>query len=411
MNPNFAATIAPELQLLGPDDPAPGGLQEDQGFTADGTPRPYMTNPDGSRQYFGAAVTGIPNVAPQGPAPTRGPIQGIRLRDQAIPYMSNPDDPSGVREYWAGQGRFVLDDPSASVAIPQGPQNAVPPEPRIGQDQIAPRRLPNGGAGLRLAEEDGFRPPPFDVPMVNNIRPLDNGQPSDLMTRQQPNSRNYGTRGVVPIPREPQAGSTHRDPILPDAPNTVGALLERLGITLPQPGPRAAAAGADLRGRGDPNAQLSALPEVPRMERPGPMGHFAELSTPEGLADLNTRLSRGAAALNINYTPIGDQMRTRAEQRDLQNRGATDVDFSWHNPTGDGHVYAFDLPPRAIGNLSGDNNRWRVRQLLQAAGLPWREEDVDVVWEDGRSRGTGAHYHIEPTPQYNQYRYRIPPQE
>jgi hypothetical protein len=406
MNMNFAATVAPELGLLGPDEPSPGGLDE-QGYTSDGTPRPYMTNPDGTRQYFGQRATGVPGVTPAAPPQTRGPIEGIQGRydEAAIPWMQQGGDPS-TREYWSPEG-FIPepqypgalgqqpeDPPSVAqqrrtpgmapqVGIPQGPpQGGLVPEdpPSVAQQRRTPGMAPRVGIpGAPAAPRNMLQEP---------IRRARIGQPNG---RTNPG---YDERMANPMDDNGGARPT----------NTVADLIERLGIRLPSIGPRPAA-GADipLRGRATPpdaNQNLATTQE-------STLDRFWDLGTQQGVDQFNANMSRAARTMGESYSPIGNQGRSRSAQQNLQTiAGGASPDASWHVPDYGGTVRAADLPPRVIGGISGEQNVWRVRQMLQAAGYPWRPEEVDVVWEDGVSQGTGAHYHIEPTPRFNSQRVR-----
>lgn len=409
MNMNFAATVAPELGLLGPDEPGPGGLDE-QGVNEYGTPRNYFVNPDGSREYTGQRATGVPGVTPSAPAgltppQARGPIEGVRDRynEAAIPWMQQGGDPS-TREYWSPEGftpesqypgalgQQPEDPPSIAqqrrtpgmapqVGIPQGPrQGGLTPEdpPSIEQQRRTPGMAPRVGV-------------PGAPPAPRNILQ----EPPSRARIGQPNGRtNPGYDERMANPMDDNGGARPT--------NTVADLIERLGIRLPNIGPRSAAADIPLRGRGtpDPNRGLATT-------QPSTLDRFWDLGTQQGIEQFNANMSRAARTMGESYSPIGYQGRSVAAQQNLQQTAnAASPETGWHIPDYGGTVRGADLPPRVLGGISGEHNVWRVRQMLQEAGYPWRPEEVDVVWEDGVERGTGAHYHIEPTPQFNSQRVR-----
>ncbi len=428
MGPEFVSAYAPLLALSsgdGPPSPGPGISEEIDAST--GLPAPFIQS-GGVRQYFGTELRGRAT-----PSYTPGPTMDDELRGRTPPayftdeggfplnyYREEGGEPQFAPSQYPGAlGRQPENPPSEAdqhrtfgmaptVGIPPQveevpPNRHVPLGPRADDATapIAPRRLQNGGMGIR-------------IPPQNSERTLDNPSQSDLdFGSSAPQNLLRRTPGMAPrsgTPAGPTAGGS-RTPAAPGAgariweDDTIEGMLRNFGIEVPD-NIRDAGRYRDLsRFSREEGSTGGMRGYVPRRETPDPnrglLEAYPRLASAEDLSVMNERLRRLAEQQGFEFRPLRPQWRTQQQQDQLVEQGAARSRRTWHL---DSLGRGLDLSPDRIGGLRGPENIERVRQYAIALGYP---PDVYIRWESGRGRhqGTGAHYHIEPPDRFN---YALP---
>lgn len=357
MNFEFMQQVAPEIALpprgqwVTPerDTPLYGGTDA-QG---ERIPLPYIQDQGGPRQYNASGVTGglsvegDPTRAVTRPAPL--PIQGLR---GLSPPEGSPND-TMIR----GWG------PSARATIPpvsSGPQDLM------GRGRVGIREAPVlNPRGQRAINPEGRTP--------GHYYPA-------------PQSGQRGSTAGIPPMRRPMTNMDYSRQLMDvGGQNTLLDMFELGQFQIPEflrnlAGPRSTTPQGsemqrtpveDLRGRTGNAQRTSRWNRAPSFN----------LSTPEGLTEFNERMDLS----------LDNQVRTREEQQRLYDAGQTPTMNSYHL-TGE----AFDVAPRHIGGLTGENAVNAVLTRMRQAG--YNVDDYEVKWEtgSGRNQGTGAHVHVEP---------------
>lgn len=342
MTPDFVRRHAPKLALPPREQDTTAGLEPNHPRDDSGMPLPYLQWGNEPRQYF----DGLRGRLPEEPALAGG----LDMQDTPQPTPAAPNlELRGTQE---------------------PPSQSYRPENILEGNRMGPRAV---------------------VPI-----PPDTGPPQ------------HGARVTVPIPPDTnvnsrivngiRSGSINPvEPSLSDAMNnpegaTLADLIDSFGFAIPWATRMHDVFGNrqsdNLRGRSRDDSTSIIAPEpegtvLPLSQRMGAIQDYPDFSTPQGLTEFNRRMG-------IN---LGAQVRSQAQQDSLRRRGATSARRSWHT-TG----RAGDLRPADIGGLRGRQNIPTVRRMLIEAGYP---ADMDIVWEDGVTHGTGPHYHIEPPNRYN----------
>lgn len=386
MDYNFVRQYAPELAVPPPSGwvtPEPqAGLQSPENlYGADGMPLNYIQDAGGPRQFY--APQGA-FAAPTGPAP--GPV---RARASAAPAPL-----AGLR------GRTDPNAPTFDIPIlgQSAPQNILTPpipEQRYNGPRAVVRIPPDTTAGLRGRTEEPTAPtqPTYNGPRATAAIP-ENTRVGQTI------SNNLGTeqmaRDVARLSMDDRAmeraanpeGTTLLD-MLESAQFRVPDFLRNLGGQRREP-------DDGLRGRGqrgnrvridnispiiDIEADFRGQPRVSRTSNRIIRGMMPNFSTPEGLAEFNSRTGFN----------LGTQLRTRAEQDALIRRGVTNARNSLHLTGG-----AFDVTPRDVGGLTGENGLQAIKVRLRSGG--YDPEQFTYLWEtgDGPGQGTGRHWHVQP---------------
>lgn len=386
MGIEFLQQHAPELlgEWITPE-PDAGLAPPENLYDAQGNPLNYIQDQGGPRQFLApagqAAYAPTPSPLSGRSSPTPTPLQGpgpmpprqsnrvqipMMLRGEPggpspatggldIPSYALPDAGPQPQNLLPSPGRAMGTSPV--VPIPPAPTNRlrVPSEAqeRVGlqsnlqrstEDIVARQAMANRTMSATLNPNGSNTPTPQSQGPVsrNNIR-----HPMDMRFQDVINNPGSTLRDLIAASGREFDFAGFRNPTQPETPTS------------------------DLRGRTGNTQRVSSWSDSPAFN----------LSTPEGLADFNSRMG----------LTLGDQVRTQAEQDRLFNNRQTPTRHSYHI-TGE----AFDVPPDAIGGLSGTNAVNAVLTRMQEAR--YNVDDYEVKWETGHgnNQGTGAHVHVEP---------------
>lgn len=370
MNFEFMQQVAPQIALpprgqwitpeQGNDQPLYGGTDSN----GERMPLPYFQQ-GGERSYY--SPTGATGLSTEG-APVRataraslGPIEGIRGRQD--PMFDIP----GLR---GRENDTPINSPTIAPITNAGPR--VPPSTDL---------MRNGLAGI--TEMPNYsRSPLSGLPRLPEPSRLP-GTPGAAPSRSREYTQIDGSLGNIngPPPAPNQNVEYSRQLMETGSGGTLFDMFEQAQFPIPEWLRRIAGRTStaptneqpvqDLRGRTGQTQRTSQWNRSPNFN----------LSTPEGLAEFNDRMG----------LELGDQIRTREEQRRLYERGLTPTLNSYHI-TGE----AFDVPSGAIGGLTGENAVNAVLTRMRQAR--YNVDDYVVKWETGHgtNQGTGPHVHVEP---------------
>lgn len=360
MNYQFMQQVAPQIALpprgqwVTPEQDTPiyGGTDSN----GERIPLNYIRDQGGPTQYYapgnagGLSVEGDPMRATTRSAPM--PIQGLR---GLSPPEGSPND-----TLIPSMGQSI----SRSIPSMAAPQNL----------------MERGRAGIREAPVAGAR----GMRMLNPEQQT----PGQYYPGPMQPGVQHGTRVQAPIPPAHQAPTNmdySRQLMDVGGQNTLLDMFELSQFRIPDvlrnlSGPRRTAPGGEMQQTPVQDLRGRQTGETQRTSQWNRSPNF-NLSTPEGLAEFNDRMG----------LELGDQIRTREEQRRLYEAHQTPTLDSYHI-TGE----AFDVRPEHIGGLTGENAVNAVLTRMRQAR--YNVDDYEVKWETGvgPNQGTGAHVHVEP---------------
>ena len=381
----FLQETAPELGTWITPEPEAGITPPENLFDPNtGMPLPYYQEAGGPRQF--RAPAGQATYAPQGnaPAPSVPAVSSPTLqgRGNRVQIPMQLRGLTGEVPQGPGLSRPGLDLPQSAYPDtgPQ-PQNLLPPGRAMGTHPVVPippaatnrvsvpseaQDRTTGASNSQRSIEDVVARQAMGDRALQNAR-----NPRGQSTTPTPQTQGPVSRNNNPHPMDGRMQDVFRNPGA-----TLRDLLEASGVTFDWAGFRQAprqqeVPTTDARPSTGTTQRVSSWSDGPNFN----------LSTPEGLADFNGRMG----------LELGNQVRTQAEQDRLFNNRQTPTRNSYHI-TGE----AFDVPPAAIGGLTGENATNAVLTRMRQAR--YNVDDYEVKWETGhgRNQGTGAHVHVEP---------------